>query len=55
MFAFEESLDSDPREEFFDAMAKTEAALHADAAEWAEYVAEADEWAAELDDQRGSS
>jgi hypothetical protein len=54
MFAFEESLGPDPREEFFDAMAEAETALHADAAEWAEYVAEADEWAAGLDDQLDS-
>jgi hypothetical protein len=39
MCAPREFLDSDPREEFFDAMAEVEAALHADAAEWAKHVA----------------
>jgi hypothetical protein len=53
MCAFEESRDSRQREEFFDAMSKTERALQADAAGWAEYVAEADEWAANLDGQLG--
>jgi hypothetical protein len=45
MCAFEESRDSRHCEEFFDAMAKTEKALQADADAWAEYVAETDEWA----------
>jgi hypothetical protein len=55
MCAFEESRDSWHREEFFDAMAKTDRALQADVAGWAEYGAEADEWPADLDDQLGSS
>lgn len=41
------------REEFFDAMALSEAALRADPVAWAEYLAEADEWATDLDGHLG--
>jgi hypothetical protein len=37
------------REEFFDAMATSEAALRADPVAWADYLAEADDWATDLD------
>jgi hypothetical protein len=42
------------REEFFDAMASSEAALRADPVAWAEYLAEADEWATDLDGHLGA-
>ena len=37
------------REEFFDAMAASEAALRADPVAWADYLAEVGEWATDLD------
>jgi hypothetical protein len=41
------------REEFFDAMALSEAVLRADPVAWAEYLAEADEWTRDLDGHLG--
>lgn len=43
------ALDALRREEFFDAMARSEEALRADPSGWADYQREANEWSGDLD------
>ncbi len=44
-----DALEALRREEFYDALARTESALRADPAAWSAYRAEADLWTRELD------
>ena len=44
-----DALEALRREEFYESLARSEAAMRADTAAWAEYVAEAEMWAGDLD------